>query len=290
MSDPVAQHPRETVALVQSYLGALEGDDPAAADGYFSDDLVYIAPGHNRLGGIRRGPTAAAEWFGQMAELSGGTYGITAPIDWLASDDCCVLIAEEHGTVDGREHAWTRAVAFTVANSQFNWIELFEDDQHAYDEWLGGPASDAFTVHEPVAPEGPPHMSGDLDDPRVRAVLSYQRQVATGDLEHARAVFWPDVTYTVPGRNLLSGTMNGPDEVMGYFARLYELTEGTYAISQMHWLTSPDRVGLLTRNYASRNGRSLTWDELIVFKFVDGRKKSIAHFSGDQHGVDALLS
>lgn len=43
-------------------------------------------------------------------------------------------------------------------------------------------------------------MSGDLDDSRVRAVLSYQRQVAGGGLEHARAIFWPDVTYVVPGQ------------------------------------------------------------------------------------------
>lgn len=124
----------------------------------------------------------------------------------------------------------------------------------------------------------------------MRAVLAYQRHVAEGDLDAARAIFWPDVTYTVPGAGLLAGTYRGPDEVMGYFGRLFELTAGSYAISRMHWLTSADRVGLLTRNHATRGGRSLAWDELIVFTFVDGRKKSIAHFSGDQYGVDELFS
>ncbi len=133
-------------------------------------------------------------------------------------------------------------------------------------------------------------MSGDLDDARVRSVLSYQRQVAAGDLASARTIFWPEVTYEVPGRNQLAGTYQGPDQVMGYFGRLFELTDNTYAISRMHWLTSPDRVGLLTRNHATRGGRTLAWDELIVFMFVEGRKKSIAHFAGDQYGVDALFA
>ena len=137
---------------------------------------------------------------------------------------------------------------------------------------------------------GPPQMSGNLDDPRVRAILSYQRQVAAGDLESARTIFWPDVIYTVPGRSMLAGTYRGPDEVMGYFGRLFALTDGSYAISRMHWLTSADQVGLATRNHATRDGHSLAWDELIVFTFVDGRKKSISHFSGDQYGVDALFS
>ncbi len=94
----------------------------------------------------------------------------------------------------------------------------------------------------------------------------------------------------MPGRGPLAGTYRGPDEVIGYFGQLFALTDATYAISRMHWLTSADRVGLLTRNSARRHGRTLTWDELIVFTFVDGRKKSINHFSGDQYGVDALFS
>ena len=132
-------------------------------------------------------------------------------------------------------------------------------------------------------------MSGDLDDSRVRAVLSYQRQVAAGDIDSARSVFWPDVVYTVPGRSQLAGVHRGPDEVMGYFRRLFALTDNTYAVSRMHWTTSPHRVALMTHNHAARGGSSLTWDELIVFTFVDGLKKSITHFSGDQYGVDALL-
>ena len=110
------------------------------------------------------------------------------------------------------------------------------------------------------------------------------------DLLLARAIFAPDVRYVVPGTSPMSGTYTGPDAVMGYFARLGELTGGTYAITRMHWATSAERVALLTRNVAERGGRSLAWDECIVLRFEDGVKKAISHFSGDEYGVDELFS
>lgn len=281
---------RPTVALVQGYLADVARGDVSGAAARFDPDLTYVVPGRNRLAGVGRGPGAPGRWFAAMGELSGGTYGITDVVDWLASDTGALLVAREGATVDGRAHAWTRAILFGVEGDRINRVQLLEDDQHGYDAWLGGaPAEPAPPGGEP-APAGPPEMTGDLDDPRVRAVLAYQRQVAAGDPEHARTIFWPDVTYTVPGRNALARTYRGPDEVMGYLGTLVALTAGTYAISRMHWLTSPDRVGLVTRNHATREDRSLSWDELILFTFVDGRKKQISHFSGDQYGVDDLLT
>jgi uncharacterized protein len=282
--------PRPTVAVVQGYLADLGRGDVEAAGTRFADDLVYVAPGRNRLAGTTRGRGAAGAWFGAMGGLSGGTYGITGTVDWLASDTHALLLAREHATVGGTDHDWTRAIDFTVTGASVSRVQLFEDDQYAYDAWLGGePVAPVTPTVEP-APAGPPVMTGELDDSRVRAVLSYQRQVAAGDLEHARAIFWPDVVYTVPGRGRLARTYSGPDEVMGYFGTLSALTDNTYAISRMQWLTSADRVGLLTRNHATRGGRSLSWDELIVFRFVEGRKKEITHFSGDQYGVDELFA
>lgn len=251
-----------TVAVVQRYLADLGRGDTHSAVARFSDDLTYVAPGRSRLAGVTHGRDAAGRWFAAMGELSGGTYGIVRPLDWLASDSQALLLAREHATVDGRHHEWTRAISFSVVGDLITRVQLFEDDQYAYDAWLdgamaaGGPAAVEPTAAEPT-PAGPPRMSGDLDDARVRAVLSYQRQVAAGDLQHARAVFWPDVTYTVPGRNPLARTYRGPDEVMGYLGALVGHTDNTYAISSMHWTTSSSRVGLLTRNHATRGHRSL---------------------------------
>jgi uncharacterized protein len=281
-----------TAAVVQDYLAATTGDS-RRADDRMSEELIHVAPGRNRLAGVRRGQHSVASWCAEMRALSGGTYRIAQTVDVLASDTAALLLAEQTARVADRDHDWIRAVLFDISDGVVERVQLFEDDQYGYDGWLGGtPTSAGTTTGSAVepAPDAPPQMSGNLDDPRVRAVLSYQRQVAAGDLQSARTIFWPDVTYTVPGRSRLAGTYRGPEEVMGYFGKLFALTDGSYAISRMHWLTSADRVGLATRNHATRDGRRLAWDELIVFTFVDGRKKEISHFSGDQYGVDLLFT
>lgn len=280
------------VAVIEAYLTALAAGDHAGAQALMADDLVYVAPGHNALAGITRGADAAARWFAAMTDRSAGTYRLAEPLDWLADDDHALLLAHEAGTIDGREHRWTRAVLFDVPDGRVTRVQLFEDDQHAYDAWVGGDSADRGAVDpdEPAPAAGAPAMAGRLDDPRVQAVLAYQLAVAAGDLDEARKVFHEDVVYTVAGRSALTGEYRGPDAVMGYLGRLMELTGGGYAISRMRWLTSAARVGLATRNHAERGGVRLSWDELIVFEFVDGRKKRISHFSGDQAGVDRLFA
>jgi len=134
-----------------------------------------------------------------------------------------------------------------------------------------------------------PEMTGALDDPKVQAIMAYQANVATGNIDAARTVFDPEVVYTVPGRSQLAGTYTGPDAVMGYFGRLMELTNGTYTIPAMHWMVSDDHVSLFTTNTAERNGHAFTWTETIVFEFRGGRKSRIDLLSGDQYGVDQFF-
>lgn len=136
----------------------------------------------------------------------------------------------------------------------------------------------------------PPEMLGDVDHPLVQKIMAYQLAVAAGDIASARAVFDPEVTYQVPGRSLLAGDYRGPDEVIGYFGRLLELTDGTYRISRMTWFAAGNEVALATRNQATRGGRTLDWDEVLLFTFEDGRKKRIDLLSGDQYGMDALFA
>ena len=133
-------------------------------------------------------------------------------------------------------------------------------------------------------------MSESTASASTDSTFDARRPQMAGDLDSARTVFAPDVRYVVPGRNPLSGAYHGPDEVMGYFGRLMAVTGGTYEITSMHWMTSDDHVTLFIANTATVGERSLEWDEAIVFKFEDGRKKRIWHLSGDQYAVDALFA
>ena len=277
-------HPH--VRLVQSYLAVVGQGDVTTAAALFAPDVRYHVPGHNRLAGDGLGPDAVMGYFGALSRLSAGTYAVTETVDWLVGGDRVLLVAREHVEVAGRRLDWTRLILFRVADGKMAEIWLFEDDQAALDAVIGGDG--ATTGTESFS--GPPAMFGALDDPKVKAVMDYQAAMARGDLDAARPVFDRAVSYRVPGHGPLGGAYDGPDAVMGYLWRLMEVTGGSYAISRMDWLASDDRVGLATRNHAERGGRWLSWDEVILFRFEDGRKREIDLFSGDQDAVDALLA
>jgi uncharacterized protein len=133
-------------------------------------------------------------------------------------------------------------------------------------------------------------MRGATGHPLVRKIIAYQAAMARQDFAEGAGIFAPDVVYTVPGNNPLSGRYEGPDAVMGYFGRLMAITAGTYEIADMLWLVSGDQIALSTQNLARIGDQSLAWDEVIVFEFVGGLKQRITLFQGDQQAVDAFFS
>ena len=135
-----------------------------------------------------------------------------------------------------------------------------------------------------------PIMTGAVAHPLVQAILAYQQAMATGDFAAGRSIFRDDVVYIVPGANVFSGTYHGPDPVMGYFGKLMAETAGSYAIDAMQWLICGDKVLLETKNSATRAGKSLMWDEAILFEFIDGKKARIELFQADQAAVDAFFA
>ncbi len=147
-----------------------------------------------------------------------------------------------------------------------------------------------FEDHNLMA-DAQPTESGALTHPNVQFVKDYQAAMARGDFVTGATFFAPDVTYTVPGHNALSGNFKGPQQVMGYFGKLMELTHGTYRIIEMRWLVNDTgKVALVTRNYAEINGRNLTWDETIIFEIKDHKKVGIELFQADQTAVDAFFN
>ena len=133
-------------------------------------------------------------------------------------------------------------------------------------------------------------MRGAVKHPLVRKIIAYQLAMARQDFAEGAKIFAPDVIYTVPGANLLSGRYEGPEAVMGYLERIMEITARTYDISDMLWLIAQDRVALSTRNHAAIGGETLDWDELIVFEFADGVKKRIDLYQSEQKAVDEFFS
>ena len=141
-----------------------------------------------------------------------------------------------------------------------------------------------------MANQKPTIETGALEHLNVKAVRNYQAAMAKGDFANAITVFDPEVTYTVPGNNILSGVYKGPEQVMGYLGKLMELTQGSYGISEMHWLVNDkEQVVLFIKNFADLRGRYYEWEETILFEFKNGKKYNIEHFQANQAGVDEFL-
>lgn len=111
--------------------------------------------------------------------------------------------------------------------------------------------------------------------------------------ERARIVdeLWhDDITLHYGGRNPVSGTYRGKREVAGAYAKMAQLTEGTFATVKLHdLLASDDHVVVLARVGGERNGKRLEWDAVDVYHVVDGRIRELWIHVTDQYAVDEFL-
>jgi ketosteroid isomerase-like protein len=125
----------------------------------------------------------------------------------------------------------------------------------------------------------------------IDIVKNYLAAAQRQDIPAMRSVFSEDFVYRVPGRSPLGGVSHGPNAAIDYFAAIMRLTDGGYAIEEIiDWLSSGDRVALVARERASRNGNDATWIRIVLFTFRAGKIAEAALFDDDLYAVDAVLT
>jgi uncharacterized protein len=125
----------------------------------------------------------------------------------------------------------------------------------------------------------------------IDIVKDYLAAAQRQDIPAMRSAFSDDFVYRVPGRSPLGGVSQGPNAAIDYFGAIMRLTEGTYAIEEIiDWLSSDDRVALVARERASRNGNKATWTRIVLFTFRSGKIAEAALFDDDLYAVDAVLT
>jgi len=77
------------------------------------------------------------------------------------------------------------------------------------------------------------------------------------DMAPLAQVFSKDVVWRVPGKNFLAKNYEGQEEVFGFFARLMELTSGTFRVESLDMLANDAGGVFVDRLTAERNGRRL---------------------------------
>jgi uncharacterized protein len=113
---------------------------------------------------------------------------------------------------------------------------------------------------------------------------------AKGDVETMRELTDQDAVWHTPGRGPLAGDYRGIDEILGFFARIAELTGGTFR-AELHDVVANDEhaVGLYVSR-AEREGRTLETKNVIVSHIRNGKSVETWTFSDDQYGADEFFS
>jgi ketosteroid isomerase-like protein len=123
------------------------------------------------------------------------------------------------------------------------------------------------------------------DDSAARIAAAYDA-FGRGDIAAVLAVLDPAISWHVPGRSPLSGDYKGHDQVLGFFAKSMELSDGTLRVDVDELVAEGGRVVAVTTVSAERSGRRWSSPEVHVWTVVDGRATEFVEFQGDQQTED----
>jgi len=111
-----------------------------------------------------------------------------------------------------------------------------------------------------------------------------------GDLDAVRGFFADDIAWHSPGRNPLAGDYKGIDQVMGLFARLFELTGGTFRLEVHDVLANDEHGVVLATAKAEKGGKTLSDNGVQVFHLRDGKVTESWLHPSDQYEADEFFS
>jgi ketosteroid isomerase-like protein len=116
---------------------------------------------------------------------------------------------------------------------------------------------------------------------------AFHAALIAGDWDRMRGLMDPDVVWTLPGDNRISGsTAPGPDAVVER-ARLIASFGVRFDLE--HILVSRDHMALALHNTAQRDGRTLDEHLATVCFLREGRISRIETFLSDESGMNAFF-
>jgi uncharacterized protein len=113
--------------------------------------------------------------------------------------------------------------------------------------------------------------------------------IDAGDHDTLRGLLADDVVWHVPGRSPLAGDHPGVEAVLGLFARIYNLTEGTYRVEIDDAIADEAHAVLLTRTSSRLAGAEFSDDGVQVVRVADGLLADVRTYSSQQERWDALI-
>lgn len=114
---------------------------------------------------------------------------------------------------------------------------------------------------------------------------------SSGDMEALRNQFFTeDIVWHASGRNPLSGDYKGVDDVLGMFAKSFELSGGTLSVELHDVLANDEHAVALGVARGEREGKTLEDKYAHVVHLRDGKVSESWIHSGDQYAIDEFWS
>jgi uncharacterized protein len=104
-----------------------------------------------------------------------------------------------------------------------------------------------------------------------------------GDIPSVLGTFDKEIRWHVPGQSALSGDYFGHEQVLEFFQKTMDLSEGTLRIELHDIVASDTAVFVLCMVSATRSGQRAEFLEVHVWRIADGRAIEFREFQGDEY-------
>jgi len=112
-----------------------------------------------------------------------------------------------------------------------------------------------------------------------------------GDMDTLRSLFAAEAVHSAPGNNPIAGEYKGIDDVLGYYAKLFELSDGTFTAElKSTKVEGDDKVVATHRDKAQRGDKTLDQDETLTFTISGGKITRLVEKHSDAAAYDAFWS
>ena len=117
----------------------------------------------------------------------------------------------------------------------------------------------------------------------------YLEALSQGDMDTVREAFAEDAVWHLPGKSPLAGNHKGPDAILEFIGRAFEMSEGTFRLELLDVMTSEEYGVQWQRITAEREDKSLDEVEAIVCRMRDGKIAEAWH-RPEQYALDEFFS
>jgi uncharacterized protein len=112
-----------------------------------------------------------------------------------------------------------------------------------------------------------------------------------GDMDTLRSLFAADAVHSAPGNSPIAGEYKGIDDVLGYYAKLFELSDGTFTAElKSTRVEGDDKVVATHRDKAQRGDKTLDQDETLTFTISGGKITRLVEKHSEPAAYDAFWS